>query len=353
MIPESLDFQNTRRDYMGMFTSLLEPKQSLWHLPDERTIKITIVPHPLGGLFFSYENVTDRLALERNYKSLLSVHESVMQDLEEGLLIWGSDGRIRTMNEACREFFSLEKNRDFYEGMRMHDITEILKPLLLRRLPVHRWSGFQKRLLGVLMRPLQRRGLFRLNNGTLLRYTFRPLPDGAFLLSFLEFSRASEIPSPAGGVTKKEASGSESRSDFMTMASVLGMMDAVIPTFQGQFQYKATSISLSNTAGQDVMLPQTLFEDTLKTLLSLIALCVKAKSEVVMALKLLRGYVVLNITFTLSKESFHLLPRDLTSLPGITSLVRQYSQYIKLDVELAEGDVMKLSLAFFPNHHLS
>jgi hypothetical protein len=137
------------------------------------------------------------------------------------------------------------------------------------------------------------------------------------------------------------------------MASVLGMMDAVIPTFQGQFQYKATSISLSNTAGQDVMLPQTLFEDTLKTVLSLIALCVKAKSEVVMALKLLRGYVVLNITFTLSKESFHLLPRDLTSLPGITSLVRQYSQYIKLDVELAEGDVMKLSLAFFPNHHLS
>jgi PAS domain-containing protein len=353
MIPESLDFQNTRRDYMGMFTSLLEPKQSLWHLLDERTIKITIVPHPLGGVFFSYENVTDRLALERNYKSLLSVHESVMQDLEEGLLIWGSDGRIRTMNEACREFFSLEKNRDFYEGMRMHDITEILKPLLLRRLPVHRWSAFQKRLLGVLMRPLQRRGLFRLNNGTLLRYTFRPLPDGAFLLSFLEFSRASEIPSPAGGVTKKEASGSESRSDFMTMASVLGMMDAVIPTFQGQFQYKATSISLSNTAGQDVMLPQTLFEDTLKTLLSLIALCVKAKSEVVMALKLLRGYVVLNITFTLSKESFHLLPRDLTSLPGITSLVRQYSQYIKLDVELAEGDVMKLSLAFFPNHHLS
>jgi PAS domain-containing protein len=355
MIPESLDFQNTRHEYLAMFTSLLEPKQALWHLPDEQTIKITIIPHPLGGIFFSYENVTDRLALERNYKSLLSVHESVMQDLEEGLVIWGSDGRIRTMNEACRVFLSLEKTRDVYEGMRLYDITETLKLLLVRRLPPHRWPAFQKRLLGTLMRQSQRRGIVRLNSGMALRYAFRPLPDGAFLLSFVNGAPQVQEGVPKDPLTKGDPGAEPPKAveKIMKMAPALEMMDAIIPMFQGQFQYKATSISLSNTAGQGVMLPQELFEDTLKTLLSLIVLCVKVKSEVVMALKLLRGYVVLNITFTLSKESFHLLPRDLRALPGITSLVRQYSQHIKLDVELAEGDILKLSLAFFPNHPLS
>jgi hypothetical protein len=87
--------------------------------------------------------------------------------------------------------------------------------------------------------------------------------------------------------------------------------------------------------------------------LSLIVLCVKPKSEVGMTLKLLRGYVILDVAFVLSKDAFHVLPRDLKDLPGIASLARQYSQYLKLDVELAQGDAIKLSLAFFPHHSAS
>jgi PAS domain-containing protein len=351
MMPESLDFQNMRKEYMAMFTSLLEPKQTLWHLPDERTIKITIIPHPLGGIFFSYENVTDRLALERNYKTLLSVHESVIQDLEEGLLIWGPDGRIQRMNASCYELLCLDSSKESYEGMRLHDLLDSLKPLLLRRLSGYRWPAFQKRLLARFMGQKPRHGMFRLNNGIRLRYGLRPLPDGAVVLSLLPMAVSSidTAVHPAQGATSHESVLEQPTDDDAVRASVLAMMDTIIPSFQNQFQHKGTSVSLSHSQGADVMLPQRLFEDAMKMLLSLIALCVKPKSEVGMTLTLLRGYVVLDVVFVLSKEAFHALPRDLRALPGITSLARQYSQHIKLDVELAQGDAMKLSLAFFPH----
>ena len=43
-----------------MFTSLIEPRQELLHLPDGRTLRLSISPHPFGGLTFVYEDVTDR-----------------------------------------------------------------------------------------------------------------------------------------------------------------------------------------------------------------------------------------------------------------------------------------------------
>jgi PAS domain-containing protein len=348
MMPESLDFQNMRKEYMGMFTSLLEPKQAFWHLPDEQTIKITIIPHPLGGIFFSYENVTDRLALERNYKTLLSVHESVIQDLEEGLLIWGSDGRIQRMNTSCYELLCLDASKDPYEGMRLHDLLESLRPLLLRHLSGHRWPAFQKRFLSWCMGQKARHGVFRLNNGNRLRYGLRGLPDGAFVLSLLPMASTSGTGGhSAEGLLNNKGVTENQAHESMVTASVLTMMDAIIPSFQNQFQYKGASISLSYSQGSDLILPQKLFEDAIKMLLSLIVLCVKPKSEVVMTLKLLKGYVVLDVVFVLSKDSFHVLPRDLTALPGIASLARQYSQYLKLDVELGQGDAIKLSLAFF------
>ena len=40
------------------------------HLPDGRTL-LTMSPHPFGGLIFVYDDVTDRLALECSYNTLI------------------------------------------------------------------------------------------------------------------------------------------------------------------------------------------------------------------------------------------------------------------------------------------
>ncbi len=66
--PEQADFQRYKKERTALFTSLLEPREDWMHLPDGSTLRILAVPHPLGGIMFVHEDVTDKLALESSYK---------------------------------------------------------------------------------------------------------------------------------------------------------------------------------------------------------------------------------------------------------------------------------------------
>ena len=100
------------------------------HLPDGRTLSVSISPHPFGGLTFVYEDVTDRLALERSYNTLIEVQRETLDNLFEGIAVFGSDGRLKLHNPAYRKIWGLseadlagephiseivEKTRAFYD----------------------------------------------------------------------------------------------------------------------------------------------------------------------------------------------------------------------------------------------
>src|SRR5262249_45232837 len=128
--PEFADFRLFKRQQLGMFTSLIEPQQELMHLPDGRTLSLSVSPLPFGGLIFVYEDVTDRLALERSSNTRAEVHRETLDDLVEGIAVFGSDGRLKLHNPAYRKIWDLseldlagephiseivEKTRKFYD----------------------------------------------------------------------------------------------------------------------------------------------------------------------------------------------------------------------------------------------
>ena len=94
-----------------MFTSLGAPQQELMHLPDDRTLRVSVAPHPLGGLIFVYEDVTDRLALERSYNTLIEVQRETLDHLNEGIAVFGSDGRLKLSNPAFAAMWKLVARR--------------------------------------------------------------------------------------------------------------------------------------------------------------------------------------------------------------------------------------------------
>ena len=49
-IPEHADFRAFKRQRLQLFTSLIHRQQELMHLPDDRTLRLSMSPHPLGGL---------------------------------------------------------------------------------------------------------------------------------------------------------------------------------------------------------------------------------------------------------------------------------------------------------------
>jgi signal transduction histidine kinase len=172
-----------------MFTSLIEPQTELMHLPDGRTLSVSMSPHPLGGLIFVYEDVTDRLALERSYNTLIEVQRETLDNLFEGIAVFGSDGRLKLYNPAYRKIWGLsegdlagephfaeivEKTRAFYKDA---DNWPALRDQVVARVTAQTpWSG-----------RLDRR------DGTILQLATMPLPDGNVLFTGLDVTDTARV----------------------------------------------------------------------------------------------------------------------------------------------------------------
>ena len=73
------------------------------HLPDGSTLRTVRNPHPFGGLLFFYEDVSDRLELERSHNTLEAVQRVTLDNLSQGVAVYGGDGRLKLYKqELCR-----------------------------------------------------------------------------------------------------------------------------------------------------------------------------------------------------------------------------------------------------------
>src|SRR3546814_4793643 len=89
-------------------------EEELVHLPDGSTLRMVVTPHPFGGILLSYEDVTDRLALERSYNTLTEVQRETIDKLYEGVAVFGADGRMKLFNPGLCRIWGLDT--DFLRG---------------------------------------------------------------------------------------------------------------------------------------------------------------------------------------------------------------------------------------------
>ena len=82
-------------------------KHHEWHLPDGRTLRVVTTPNPEGGVTYLFDNVTERLDLERRYDALIRVQRETLDNLTEALAVFGSDGRVRLHNPAFSRMWKL------------------------------------------------------------------------------------------------------------------------------------------------------------------------------------------------------------------------------------------------------
>lgn len=109
MLPEVPDFRLYKNDEQKDFSAIIEPKEDMLHLPDGRTFRRVRAPHPMGGLVFAFEDVSDRLATRRAYNSLLSVQQEILDNLFDPVLIFGSNGRLNFFNRAYLDMWKVDE----------------------------------------------------------------------------------------------------------------------------------------------------------------------------------------------------------------------------------------------------
>ena len=109
LLPEVPDFKSYKDEELSAFNKILEPKEDLLHLPNDNTIRRVRSPHPMGGLVFAFEDVSDRLATQRAYNALVQVQTEILDNLFDAVIIFGSNGRLNAYNQAYLSLWNLEE----------------------------------------------------------------------------------------------------------------------------------------------------------------------------------------------------------------------------------------------------
>ena len=181
-LPEYADFRAFKRGALKLFTSLVEPMEDLIYIPDGTTLRTRVAPHPLGGLLFTYEDVTDVLVLERSYNTLIAVQRETLDHLYEGVVVIGADGRIKLTNPVYARMWALPT--DLLAGE--PHITEIVDRCRGFFKVEGDWPSFRDRVIARFTGRVARNGRLFRTDGTVLDYAAVPLPDGGVLQSYLD-----------------------------------------------------------------------------------------------------------------------------------------------------------------------
>jgi signal transduction histidine kinase len=183
-LPEQRDYQAWKRARMALYQSAPNGKdgrttEELWHIPGGQTMRVVTQPHPFGGLTFLYEDVSERLALESNYNTLIKVQSATIDTLVEGVAVFGPDGKLKLHNLAFARIWELGEDKlkgEPHVRAIAAACTERFgdRPMWDRLIQAIVSGAAVKRDLGEVER----------SDRTILQLGLSPLPDGATLVTF-------------------------------------------------------------------------------------------------------------------------------------------------------------------------
>jgi signal transduction histidine kinase len=215
-LPEVANFKTFKAEQTGQFGILDGPLETQMHLPDGTALRVVTSPHPLGGLVFAYEDVTGHLDLERNYKTLTAVQRATLDNLYEGVCVFGADGRMQLHNPSFARIWKLTA-AEGPNGMHIQAFVEHIKAMIQRDEDAKPLD--KSRLVAKFMSREAARGRLDLINGAVLDYAKVPLPDGAVLLSYLDVTDSARVENALMERAHAMAEANVLKSEFMAGVS--------------------------------------------------------------------------------------------------------------------------------------
>ncbi|HEY2008752.1 MAG TPA: PAS-domain containing protein [Rhizomicrobium sp.] len=179
-LPEQRDYQAWKRARLALYQDSAREKASeeSWYLPGGQTIRVMTQPHPFGGLTFLYEDVSQRLALESDYNTLVKVQSATLDTLSEGVAVFGPDGKLKLHNAAFARIWEFDAE-DLEDEPHLRTIAALSRD---RFGDSHIWDQLiQAIVAGAGARDM---GDVERSDRSVLSLSTSPLPDGATLVTF-------------------------------------------------------------------------------------------------------------------------------------------------------------------------
>lgn len=182
-LPEMADFRGFKSQLHEAYSSV-DPKQTMWHLADGRSLRVAASPNAQGGVTYLFDDVSEGYALASRFSSLETTQDETLDALAEGVAVFGVDGRLHLHNRAFQNLW------------RFSDIDLADKPPVdaIRRLcraiePASNevWTGIELAITSSGERRLLSQRL-ELSDNRNFDCAVVPLPDGGNLVTFRDIS---------------------------------------------------------------------------------------------------------------------------------------------------------------------
>ncbi len=182
-LPEQANFPEYKREWLLGLQRLIEPREELFHLPDGSTLRSVASPHPMGGVLLTYEDVTDRLSLESSFHTLIEVQRETLDNLYEGVAVYGADGRLKLSNPAFARIWNLPED---LLGGAPHVRELVARTRDFFEVTDEEWERVMETRVARTTEPEPRSGRRERADGSIVDWALLPLPDGASLFTFLD-----------------------------------------------------------------------------------------------------------------------------------------------------------------------
>ena len=180
-LPEQANFHEWKKKFLSSYRDV-EAHEHWWHLPNGQSLRVIAAPNPDAGVIYIFENVTERLDLEKRYNALIRMQSETLDHLNDGVVVFGSDGRLRMSNPAFSRLWGFQE--DLIEGE--PHVAAVLELCRRKYDSAKVWATLIGSVVGLEDKREGVMGRMDCNDGRFLDYASIPLPDGATMMTFVD-----------------------------------------------------------------------------------------------------------------------------------------------------------------------
>lgn len=189
MLPAEPDYQAWRARHLQSYTLKAPRESDPWHLPDGRTVSVISAPAgPKGGVIYVFEDITDQLKLKSQHKTQLDVQRSTLNALNEGVAVFGTNGRLTLANPRLSTLWRLPTNL-LDTSPHIDQIIEAVARALPEDGP-SLWRDLKRGIVDLNPTRTDAQGRITRADGKMLDYAITRLPDGQTMMTFVDVTES-------------------------------------------------------------------------------------------------------------------------------------------------------------------
>lgn len=185
LVPDQANYRRWRDDKTARFAKS-RALDEIWHCGDGVSLQVHSEHRPDGSATLFVDDVTERIALERQFHSALAIQQETLDHMAEGLAVFGADGRLRLANPAFRDLWGFDEHTAA-AGQHVRSLTEAAGS--------HGdvWNVIRSAVTSIGEGRDVFTGAFRKEKDRYYVYAGTPLPDGGTLLTFRDVTDSKRV----------------------------------------------------------------------------------------------------------------------------------------------------------------